>query len=143
MGKAPGGPEGAYVLAGYKRDDKNAARLTKNDGVAKRRRELLEALAGTALVTVESLTLEAEEARLIAMADRNPAAAIAAINTKAKLHGLGVDARVKHEHTHNFDKMTPEELAFEWAAMLAEIRAANNLDENGQPLTRPQLPSPK
>lgn len=133
-GKPPGGAEGAYVLAGYKRDDKNAARLTKNDGVRARRLELIGELTGSVLVTAESMTLELQEIHEQAMLNGNLSAAVSAATLKARIHGIGADLRVKHDHTHNFEKMTPDELAFEWASMLAAIREANGLDDNGKPI---------
>lgn len=126
QGKAAAGAEGAYVLAGFKRNDQNASRLRRESAVAERLRELREALAGTTLVNVESLSLELDEARMIAIQDRNPAAAVAAINAKAKLHGLDV-SHVKHDHTHRYEQMTNEELEYTLTSFLTEIREANGL----------------
>lgn len=50
--------EKAYVLAGYRPDPKNAARLTKNDGVRARIDEILTQAAKKVGVTIESVMAE-------------------------------------------------------------------------------------
>jgi phage terminase small subunit len=75
----------------------NASRVLADSKVAARVAELQEAAKQLTLVSVESLTLELEEARQLAMADEKGAsAAVAAVMGKAKLHGLLID---KNEHT--------------------------------------------
>jgi phage terminase small subunit len=75
----------------------NASRVLADSKVAARVAELQEAAKQLTLVSVESLTLELEEARRLAMADEKGAsAAVAAVMGKAKLHGLLID---KNEHT--------------------------------------------
>src|SRR6185437_14059548 len=80
--------DAAYVLAGYRENRSNAARLSANQGVQKRVTEIQSLGAERAVITVESLIAEAEAARSKAMAEKGgAAAAVAAITTKAKLAG--------------------------------------------------------
>lgn len=83
----------AYVLAGYKENDGNAATLKGNQRVIDRVAELQAKAVDRTLVTIDSITAELEEARQIAMAKdtTNPSAAVAASLGKAKLHGLLID----------------------------------------------------
>lgn len=94
MGKTHGE---AYAAAGYKRDDKNAARLTKNDGVAARILELKERAAEKAVVTAADIAAQLDEDRAFARGLKQPAAAVSASMGKAKVLGLIVDrANVEH-----------------------------------------------
>jgi hypothetical protein len=78
--------DAAYVLAGYRENRSNAARLNANRDIQKRVAEIQTAGAERAAVTVETLIAEAEEARSKAMGDKGgAAAAVAAITAKAKL----------------------------------------------------------
>lgn len=87
----------AYADAGFKPNRGNATRLKANESVSDRVKELQAQGAERALVSIESLTEELEEARRLAMADEKGAsAAVAAVMGKAKLHGLLVE---KNEHT--------------------------------------------
>lgn len=82
----------AYRDAGYEDNRHNAARMNTNEHIQNRLRELQSMMAARCLVTVEDLTRELEQARVMAMADpKGAAAAVAAIMGKAKLHGLLVD----------------------------------------------------
>lgn len=49
----------------------------------------------TTRVTVESLSAELDEARALALGERQASAAVAATTAKAKLHGLMVDRQEK------------------------------------------------
>jgi phage terminase small subunit len=81
--------DAAYVLAGYRENRSNAARLNANRDIQKRVAEIQSVGAERAAVTVETLIAEAEEARNKAMGERSGAsAAVAAITAKAKLAGL-------------------------------------------------------
>jgi phage terminase small subunit len=81
--------DAAYVLAGYRENRSNAARLNANRDIQKRVAEIQSVGAERAAVTVETLIAEAEEARTKAMGERSGAsAAVAAITAKAKLAGL-------------------------------------------------------
>lgn len=84
----------AYVAAGYKESRPAASRLSTNVNVMKRVAELQERAADRTLVTVEKLTDELEQARMLAMSSQTAAAAVSAIMGKAKLHGLDVN---KHD----------------------------------------------
>jgi phage terminase small subunit len=79
--------DAAYVMAGYRENRSNAARLNANRDIQKRVVEIQS--VGAAAVTVETLIAEAEEARSKAMGEKSGAsAAVAAITAKAKLAGL-------------------------------------------------------
>jgi hypothetical protein len=81
--------DAAYVLAEYRANRSNAARLNANRDIQKRVAEIQSVGAERAAVTVEILIAEAEEARSKAMGDEGgTAAAVAAITAKAKLAGL-------------------------------------------------------
>ena len=81
--------DAAYVLAGYKENRSNAARLNASQNIQKRVAEIQSLGAERAAITVETLIAEAEMARTKAMAEKGgSAAAVAAITAKAKLAGL-------------------------------------------------------
>lgn len=81
----------AYVIAGYKPNQPNAARLISNDMVKARVAEIQERSVVRTEITLESLIREAGEIQLAAMADKQHSAATAALTAKAKLAGLWVD----------------------------------------------------
>ena len=87
---AAGNPaDAAYKAAGYRKHRGNAARLSANEHVKNRVRDIQSIGAERAAVTVHSLIEEAEEARIKAMESQNgAAAAVSAITAKAKLAGL-------------------------------------------------------
>lgn len=70
---------------------KRASELMANREVKGRIAELQAQAAERALVTVQSLTQELEEARALALQEGQPSAAVSASMGKAKLHGLLVD----------------------------------------------------
>jgi phage terminase small subunit len=81
--------DGAYEAAGYRKHRGNAARLSANESIKDRVREIQAIGAERAAVTVQSLIDEAEQARIKAMESPNgAAAAVSAITAKAKLAGL-------------------------------------------------------
>ena len=81
--------DAAYVLAGYRANRSNAARLSASRDIQKRVAEIQSLGAERAAVTVETLIAEAEAARSKAMGEKGgAAAAVAAITAKAKLAGL-------------------------------------------------------
>ena len=87
----------AYVLAGYRANRSNAARLSASRDIQKRVAEIQSLGAERAAITVETLIAEAEAARSKAMGEKGGAtAAIAALTAKAKLAGLW---REKVAHT--------------------------------------------
>lgn len=83
----------AYEHAGFKPNRGNAARLNANEGVRARVYELQSKTAKRAIVTVDSLTEELEEARSMAVTEKQSSAAVAAVMGKAKLHGLLIDKK--------------------------------------------------
>jgi phage terminase small subunit len=70
---------------------KRASELMANGGVRGRIAELQAQAVERALVSVQSLTEELEEARALALREGQPSAAVSASMGKAKLHGLLVD----------------------------------------------------
>jgi phage terminase small subunit len=78
----------AYAAAGYKRDDKNAARLTKNDGVAARVAQLKSKAAEKVVVTVADIAQQLDEDREFARQLNQASAAVSASMGKAKVLGL-------------------------------------------------------
>lgn len=83
----------AYINAGFKKNDSNAARLNGNERIQERIAELLAKSAVKAVVTVHSIAQELDEARAIAISNKQTSAAVAASMGKAKLFGLGVENR--------------------------------------------------
>lgn len=83
----------AYLIAGYKGDRTAASRLSTSVNIRSRVAELLGKASARAEVTLESLMQEAEEARQLAMATKQPAAAVSALTAKGKLAGLWVEKR--------------------------------------------------
>ncbi len=81
----------AYEKAGYKPNDQNAARLTRNDEVRARIAELQNRAAEKTGYTIVKATAELEEARQLAATEKNPAAMVSASMGKAKVNGLLVD----------------------------------------------------
>lgn len=115
----------AYQVAGYRPNRCNASRLLNtNENIKARVAELQQAAAEKTLVTIESLTRELEEARLLGMSNpRGASAAVSAVVAKAKLHGLITD---KTEHRIE----TTNKPLHEWsqAELIAAIRRAANGD---------------
>ena len=99
----------AYDLAGYRSHRQNAARLITNEHIRQRVVEIQSIAAKRTEVTVESLIDEAEEARLLALANRNASAMVAASTLKAKLTGMLVNRVEVGEHDE-FARMSEEEL---------------------------------
>lgn len=83
----------AYAQAGYKPNRHNASRLKTNEHITDRVAELQQKVAKKVEVTVESLAVELEEARAIALKEKQSSAAVQATMGKAKLFGLGVENR--------------------------------------------------
>jgi hypothetical protein len=67
--------DGAYEAAGYRKHRGNAARLSANENIKNRVREVQAVGAEYAAVTLQSLIDEAEQARIKAMESPNGAAA--------------------------------------------------------------------
>lgn len=121
----------AYVLAGYKANDGNAATLKGNQRILERISELQNAASMRVEVTIASLMQEASEIQAAAMEAKQLSAATAALTVKAKLAGLWVD---KNENTNrNVDpaRVTDAELA-------AVVQA-----DGGERTTTPQVDTSK
>jgi phage terminase small subunit len=84
-----------------------ACELLKNGNVKVRVEELQAKHQKRHDVTMDSLTSEYEEARVLALADKQYSPVISAITGKAKLHGLLID---KAETKLTFENMTDEQL---------------------------------
>ncbi len=86
--------EEAYAAGGYRPSRQNTHRLlTTNDDIRARLAELQGKAATKAVVTVESLCAELDEAKAAALKANQPGAAVSAIMGKAKLLGLIVDKK--------------------------------------------------
>jgi hypothetical protein len=86
------------------------ARIDEIQATAMARTLKLQAIAAVrSATTVASLIAEAEEARVLAMKIKNPAAAVAAIKEKGILSGMRIE---KSEHLNrNVEQLTDDELA--------------------------------
>lgn len=85
--------EKAHVEAGFKQNRHNAAALARDQHILTRVQELQGKAAEKAGVTIQSLTDELEQARGIAIAEKQSSAAVAATMGKAKLHGLLIEKK--------------------------------------------------
>jgi phage terminase small subunit len=94
--------------AGYS-DVRNSTRLTKNDEVKHRVKELQEKGALRTEITIASLVAELEEARQLALGRGQLSAAVSATMGKAKITGQIVD-RAEVRNVGEYDRMTDEEL---------------------------------
>ena len=118
----------AYVTAGYKAHDGNAATLRGNQRILDRVAELQIVASMRVEVTVASLIKEAGEIQAAAMQEKQLSAASAALTIKAKLAGLWVD---KSENTNrNVDpaRVTDAELAAVVQADSSERVATTPID---------------
>jgi len=104
----------AAARAGYSKATANqqGSRLLANVGVAAAIAAGQSRLAKKAAITVESLAEELEQARGMALRERQPSAAVAATMGKAKLAGLLVE---RHKHsgavgTYDLSKLSEDEL---------------------------------
>jgi phage terminase small subunit len=91
----------AYDTAKMKAEtiNRNAHELLNNSKVAARIAELQQYHADRHAITVDSLTAELEEARLLAEKEGQAAAMVSATMGKAKLHGMIIDrAKQKIDH---------------------------------------------
>ena len=102
----------AYVVAGYKDNDGNAAQLAKNPEIQARIMEINGKGAELAEITVASLIAEAEEARKLAMELGQPAAAIGAVREKGVLSGRRVERQESGQPGAfaDIDAMTADQL---------------------------------
>jgi len=102
----------AYAQAGYSPNRGNATRMKANENIRKRVEELQGRSAKRVEVTVETLAAELEEARALALTEKQTGAAVSATMGKAKLFGLIVE---KHKHSgsigsYDLTKVTDDDL---------------------------------
>ncbi|MCB5205018.1 hypothetical protein LH464_21360 [Neorhizobium sp. T786] len=83
----------AYAAAGYQPHRGNASTLRTNQNISDRVVEIQSKAVKRAEITVQSLADELEEARAIALAEKQSSAAVSATMGKAKLFGLGSEHR--------------------------------------------------
>jgi hypothetical protein len=83
----------AYEAAGYRRCGKAASVAARRPGVAARVRELRHRASSRTHVTLVSLIEKAEDARVLAMQNNQPSAAVLAIKEIGILSGLRVEKR--------------------------------------------------
>jgi hypothetical protein len=100
----------AYALAGYKPNRGNAATLKAKQSISARVTELQEKAAKRVAASVEALADELEQARVIAITDRQASAAVQATMGKAKLFGFGKETR-RIEGGIQVTTFNPEDLA--------------------------------
>jgi Terminase small subunit len=92
----------AYELAGYKPSRKNASRLKTNKDISARVSELQAASAASAVITIESICAELDQANAVAREKGQAAAMVSASALRAKLAGLLKD-RVEVGGPGSFD----------------------------------------
>ena len=104
----------AAIRAGYSKATANqqGSRLLANVGVAAALQQKQTRVARKAEITVESLAREFEEARRVALKERQASAMVAATTGKGKLAGLLVE---RHRHsgaigTYDLTKLTDDQL---------------------------------
>lgn len=134
----------SYMQAGYEPGTPqslwtNASRMLRHDPVRRRIDELRAMQNVKHRITVESLLSELADARLLAMATKQPGAAIQATTVAAKLVGLMVDRKesgapgdfASLQNTEEILAKVSEELGPELAAALRTVLA--KADESSEP----------
>ncbi|KAB2798967.1 terminase small subunit [Brucella anthropi] len=134
----------AYQKAGYKPHRGNASTLRTNQNILDRVAELQGKAAQKVAVTVESLATELEEARQIAIEEKQSSAAVSATMGKAKLFGLGTENRkisgtlqvitisAKQLETLTDDELAALESAYPVLQKLGLVSAGNPGGETGE-----------
>lgn len=102
--------DGAYVEAGHKENRGNATRMKSNERIMLRAAEIQERGAIRAEVTVQSILEELEQARLLAMQNKQAAAAVSASMGKAKIAGMIVE-RQERGKPGEYSEMSDADLA--------------------------------
>lgn len=101
-----------------------ACQLLSNPKIAQRVQALREEAKTLAIYNVSQAAEEYEEARLLAISEKNPSAAVGATTGKVKLYGLEVPAKWRLEHTgKNGDPIKTEEVGQGAAKVLAVLEA--------------------
>jgi phage terminase small subunit len=113
----------AYRLAGYTESRPHASRLATRGNIRQRVRELQRPAIKAAQVTLESLLDELEEARALAIALKQPGAAVAAVREKSVLSGHRVE-KSERRVTTDARQLTDAELDAAIAAAVAREEAA-------------------
>jgi len=85
-----------------------ASRLLSDAKIYARVIDLQNQAASLSLYTVKDAFTEYEAARVLAVQEANPSAAVAAVKGKVALFGLDAPARSKTEHTSPDGSMTPQ-----------------------------------
>lgn len=118
----------AHERAGYRPHGGNASQLAKSKKVQARLAELQAENAERVGVTVEGLTDQYQDAYKLAMATKQPAAAVSATTAIGKLHGLFSEnvqvtgkngGPIQSESTLDVSRLSNEQLA-----VIASIRVA-------------------
>lgn len=99
----------AYEEAGYSPDYANAARLTRNDEVQQRMREIQRYGQDMAQITVASLVSRADELRELAIEHKQISAGVAAVKEIGILTGLRIDRR-EVGSPGEFERLSDDEL---------------------------------
>lgn len=107
----------AYALAGYRPNRSHASRLVAKGIIRSRVAELQERGAKRVEVTTESIAAELEEARVLALAEKQASAAVSASLGKAKLYGLIIE---KKHHSGRIEHLDLSKLSDDDLARLTE-----------------------
>jgi hypothetical protein len=99
----------AYEFAGYKPNPQNAGRMTKNDDIQARVKELQKRSAIKAELTVADIVKKLETLEASAIANNQISAGVTAVMGMAKILGLIVDKREQRD-VSEFSNMTESEL---------------------------------
>lgn len=98
----------AYEIAGFKSGKQNSARLREREVIKARLAELQAPAVKKTLITIDTLTAELEEARLLAIKLGQSSAAVSAAMGKAKLLGFLIE-RVETGAPGEFEELTIEQ----------------------------------
>lgn len=109
----------AHEAAGYRPNDGNASKLARKPEVRARITEITGKAAERAEITVVSLLGELDAVLVMAMANQQASAAVAAIREKGILSGKRIERREQGE-PGEFDRMTDDELIKEILQMNEE-----------------------
>lgn len=102
-----------------------SSKLLRKPDVRSRKRELLDILAETSMVTKESLVAEYDQVIALAHEMGQPAAAATAIAAKQRLTGHDpMSKSLTLNVSGTFNQLTDDELGFEVASMINEARGA-------------------
>lgn len=126
----------AAIRAGYSEHTANeqASQMLAKPHIENEVRRLQAEIAAASKVTVESLLIECEQARVLATLVKNPGAMVAAIQLKARLCGLLID-RVE-------DMVAREKLAADRAQIGETKKAGDLLGEAATSLGLPKTATP-